>query len=434
MRILHVCHSTHPDTTGASIRSRYLVETQAQLGLEPMVLSSPFQAPAAADHARGIESLNGIRYFRCFDPRYDQRFMVARKPLSARVRKLTAIHGYTRLARRIARDQRADAIHGHSLFFCGLAAVFAARSLGIPSIYEVRSLIEDTLVREGGASEGGLLYRSYRWFDDLATRLADHVVAISEGLRRDLIERGVPASRITVIPNGVDTTTQTSAPPSDPALRAALGLPVDAFVVGYIGTLFNYESLEVAIEAVASLRQGQPKLRLMIVGAGPAREALVALTARHALRDLVRFVDRVAHEEIAQYYGLVDLFVLPRRSNRLTDLVTPLKPLEIMARAKPVLASNCGGHRELIVAGENGLLVEAGSPAALAHALDHWQGRRAELVDLGTRARTWVARHRSWRSAVEPTIDLYERLTARLHPSPMNRAKTATAPDSTCRS
>jgi PEP-CTERM/exosortase A-associated glycosyltransferase len=427
MRVLHLCHSTYPDTTGASIRSRYLVETQAQLGIEPIVLSSPFQPPADASQARGVESLHGIPYYRCFDPRYDQRFMVARKPLGTRIRKLTAISGFTRFARQIAREQHAKVIHGHSLFFCGLAAVFAARGLGIPSIYEVRSLIEDTLVREGGASEGGVLYRAYRWFDDLATRLADHVVAISDGLRRDLIERGVPASRITVVGNGVDTAAQAPAPPADPALRADLGLPPDAFVVGYIGTLFNYESLEMAIEAVATLRARHPRLRLMIVGTGPARDALVTLSAQRGVQEIVRFVDRVSHEEVGRYYGLVDLFVLPRRSNRLTDLVTPLKPLEIMARAKPVLASDCGGHRELIVAGENGLLYDAGSSAALADALATWQSRSPELTDLGRRARTWVAQHRSWRSAVEPTVGLYDGLVARRRPRSVPRSTAALA-------
>ena len=422
MRVLHVCHSTYPDTTGASIRSRYLVETQAHLGIEPIVLSSPFQAPADAAQRRGVESLHGIPYYRCFDPKYDQRFMVARKPLGTRIRKLTAIAGFTRYTRQIARDQHAKVIHGHSLFFCGLAAVFAARGLGIPSIYEVRSLIEDTLVREGGASEGGVLYRAYRWFDDLATRLADHVVAISDGLRRDLIERGVPASRITVVGNGVDTATQTPAPPADPALRAELGLPSDAFVVGYKGTLFNYESLEVAIDAMAALRTRHPNLRMMIVGTGPARDALIARAAERGVRDEVRFVDRVSHEQVGRYYGLVDLFVLPRRSNRLTDLVTPLKPLEIMARAKPVLASDCGGHRELIIAGENGLLYDAGSTSALADAIATWESRRDALTDLGQRARTWVGRHRSWRAAVEPTVGLYERLVAERRAQPAARA------------
>ena len=410
MRVLHVCHSTYPDTTGASIRSRYLAATQARLGIEPLVVSGPFQVPADPANARGVEWVDGIAYHRRFDDRYDHRFMVARKSLGTRVRKLTAIRSFTREVKAIARANQVDVIHGHSLFFCGLAAVFAARALGVPSVYEVRSLIEDTLVREGGASEGGLLYRAYRWFDDLTVRLADHVVTISDGLRRDLVARGVANERITVVGNGVDVESQTPAPPPDATLRTALDFPADAFVLGYIGTLFGYESLDVAVDAMARLRARHPNFRLLVVGNGTAREELVAQAAALGVTGEVRFVDRVPHDQIGRYYGLVDLFLLPRRPNRLTDLVTPLKPLEIMARAKPVVASDCGGHRELIIDGENGHLYPAASPTGLADAIVALYERRGSLPELGARARRWVAAHRSWVSAVQPTLPLYERL------------------------
>src|SRR6266571_816805 len=180
MRVLHVLHSGYPDTTGASIRSRYIAETQAVLGIEPMVLTSPFQAPVELANANGVEWLRGIPYYRCFDPRYDDTFMAPRKSLVRRARKLAALLPLTRLVRDLARKKSVDVIHGHGLFYCGLAAVLAGRSLGSPSIYEVRSLIEEGLVQEGGASELGVLYRAYRWLDALTIRLATHVVTISE--------------------------------------------------------------------------------------------------------------------------------------------------------------------------------------------------------------------------------------------------------------
>jgi PEP-CTERM/exosortase A-associated glycosyltransferase len=413
MTVLHVCHSTYPDVTGASIRSRYLFETQAAFGLKPIVLSSPFQPPANLDNARGVEQLNGIPYFRCFDPRYDHRFMVARKSIRTRAHKLTALGPFTSLVRRVARREQVHLIHGHSLFFCGLASVLAARSLGLPSIYEVRSLTEDTLVREGGAAQRGILYRAYRLFDALTVRLATHVVTISQGLRHDLIERGIAPDRITVVGNGVDVARQPPAPPPDPRIRANLGFPDCAFVLGYIGTLFNYESLDLAIDAVAALAPRLPDLRLVIVGEGTARDSLDLRAAKLGLKERVRFVSRVPHEQVGTYYGLIDLFVLPRRRNRLTDLVTPLKPLEIMARAKPLLASDCGGHRELIIPGENGLLYDACSPSGLIDAIGDWYERRTELPCVGARAREWVAAHRSWDVAVRPTVALYESLVAK---------------------
>src|SRR5206468_1516209 len=108
--------------------------------------------------------------------------------------------------------------------------------------------------------------------------------------------------------------------------------------------------------------------------------------------------------------GLVDLFVLPRRRNRLTDLVTPLKALEIMARAKPLLASNCGGHSELVEEGVNGYLFDVSRPGALGERIQDLALRSDCIREIGRRARDWVGRHRTWEMMVRPTIDLYSRL------------------------
>ncbi len=410
MKILHVLHSAHPDVSGGSIRSRYLARAQAELGLEPIVLSSPFQPPAAPGNAQSVEWLDGIAYHRCFDPRYDHRFMVARKSPGVRARKLTAVLPFTRRVRRLARAERVALIHGHSLFYCGLAAALAARSLGLPSVYEVRSLIEDGLAEEGGTAAGGALYRAYRAFEWLAVHLATHVVVISDGLRADLVARGVAAERITVVRNGVDATSQHPATARDPSLLAADGFPGDAFVLGYVGTLLAYESLDLLLDAVAALAPEMPALRLLIVGDGPSREALERRSRERGLATRVRFTGRLPHEDVGRLYGSIDLFVLPRRPTRLTNLVTPLKPLEIMARAKPVLASDCGGHRELIIPGLNGFLYDARAPRGLEEALRDLANRRGELGALGAAARAWVTRERSWRTMVAPTVTLYERL------------------------
>jgi PEP-CTERM/exosortase A-associated glycosyltransferase len=410
MRVLHVLHSGHPDTTGASIRSRYIAETQARLGIEPIVLTSPFQPPADPGLSTEVEWLEGVPYHRCFDRRYDHAFMVPRKSLATRARKLLALLPFMRRVRSLARDTGADLIHAHGLFYCGLAAAYAARSLGIPYVYEVRSLIEEGLVEEGGASQRGIVYAAYRRLDALALRLATHVVAISDGLRADLARRGVDPAKITVIGNGVDLERQAPPGAPDPGLRAALGVPSDALLLGYIGTLFAYESLDLAIRAVADLAPAHPKIHLLIVGGGNARAALEETAARLGVGARVRFAGPVPHDQIGRYYGIVDLFVLPRRPNRLTDLVTPLKPLEIMARGKPLLASDCGGHRELIRDGVNGFLFESGTSGALAARIAGLLAIEADLPAFGGRAREWATRHCSWKKVVAPTLALYQRL------------------------
>jgi glycosyltransferase involved in cell wall biosynthesis len=191
---------------------------------------------------------------------------------------------------------------------------------------------------------------------------------------------------------------------------ARLGFPPDAFVLGYIGTLFTYESLDLLIGAVAGLRAQLPQLRVVLVGDGDAGNALRTLVAQRRLESVVTFTGRVPHEAVGEYYSLIDLFVLPRRRNRLSDLVTPLKPLEIMARAKPLLASDCGGHVELVADGMNGFTFRADDEAALAERIRALSQRRDVLATIGQSAHRWVLRHRSWRAMVQPTVDLYSQL------------------------
>jgi glycogen(starch) synthase len=412
MKVLHVAYSSQPDSTGASIRTRYIVETQARLGIEPVVLSSPFQRPVSPDCAQSRERLNGIWHYRCFNHRDYGEFMAADKPLATRSRKLLELLPFAAKIRHIAKVERVDVIHAHNNFFCGLAAALAARSLGLPSVYEVRSLTEECLLDQGATGRRGLIYAGYRAFDALTFGLSSHITAISEGLRQDLVRRRVPASRITVAGNGVDADRiQPSVRCRNPKLMQQLRLPGDVFVLGYIGTLFSYESLDLLLEAVSLLKTRMPDLYLIFVGDGEAMGRLKSMSEKIGVEDRVRFVGSVPHDEVAKYYELVDLFVLPRRRTRLTDLVTPLKPLEIMARAKPVLASDCGGHRELVVEGVNGYLFDPSCPDTLAARIEELSGQPEALVEIGRKARAWVQANRSWDAMLRPTVALYSHLT-----------------------
>ncbi|HYM13120.1 MAG TPA: glycosyltransferase [Bryobacterales bacterium] len=398
MKVLHVVHNSHPDLTGGAIRTRYLVETQARMGVQPVVLSAPFQPPLDPGQGHGVEWLGGVPYYRSYNGTDPARFMAANKPWWERAAKMGALVSFVRRICRVAREERVDLIHAHSLFFCGLAAIAAGRRLGLPVVYEVRSLIEDGL-----ESGGRLAPFAHRLFQRAACRLASRVVVISEGLREEMVRCGVAASKITVAGNGVDL--EAHRPP--PERRRETRGP---FALGYIGTLVSYEGLDLLIDAVALLAAAHPELRLRIVGDGPVRSALEEQTQRLGLEAAVCFLGRVEHGDIAAQYEAIDLFVLPRRPSRLTDAVTPLKPLEIMAHAKPLLAGDCGGHRELIVDGVSGALFHAAGAGALARCIEQMMADREGLARLGRQAREWVCRNRSWETQCGPVIELYEKL------------------------
>jgi glycosyltransferase involved in cell wall biosynthesis/lysophospholipase L1-like esterase len=410
MKVLHVVYNSHPDVNGGAIRTRYLAEAQVRLGVEAAVLSSPFQRPVNPARRDGVEYCNGVPYYRCYNGHDPARFMAPSKPWWERAVKLLALLPFAWRVRQVARRERVDLIHAHSLFFCGLAALIAGRLLGLPVVYEVRSLID-----EGMEGAGAVVRGVYRLLENLTCRLASHVTVICEGLREEMAGRGVPRAKITVCGNGVDL----AAHRPGKAMRRSNG----DLVVGYIGALRRYEGLDLLIDGAAAVARNHPGLRVLIVGEGSARAELEKLCRLYALEKTICFTGRVAHEEIASYYDAIDLFVLPRRSTRITDHVTPLKPLEIMAHGKPLLAGDCGGHRELIADGVNGVLFPA-SDTALAGHIEAFLNDRERLRRLGRQARKWVERRRSWESQCRPVIELYSKLAGRRE-APVSRVLLA---------
>jgi PEP-CTERM/exosortase A-associated glycosyltransferase len=251
-----------------------------------------------------------------------------------------------------------------------------------------------------------------RSLETRAARKADAVAVICEGLRTDLIGRGVDPAKIIVSPNGVDMELFGDPPPPDRELARSLGLD-DAEVVGFIGSFYDYEGIDDLIAAMPLLLVKRPRAHLLLVGGGPKEAELKAQAERSAASHRIHFVGRVPHEEVERYYGLVDVLAYPRKKMRLTDLVTPLKPLEAMAQRKLVAASSVGGHRELIEDGVTGTLFEPGSPAAIADALsdlfadrDSWPVRRDA-------ARRFVETHRNWSSNISRYAPVYQRLTGK---------------------
>jgi PEP-CTERM/exosortase A-associated glycosyltransferase len=295
-----------------------------------------------------------------------------------------------------------------------LAALNAVKARKLPLVYEIRAFWEDAAVGNGTGVEGNARYRATKALESWAVNRADAVAVICEGLRGDLIERGVAVDKIVVSPNGVDLTLFGAPIPPDPVLAAELGL-TDAEVVGYIGSFYDYEGIDDLIAAMPALVAARPLTRLLLVGGGPIEAALRAQALASPVHDRIVFVGRVPHERVEDYYAVTDVLAYPRKRMRLTDLVTPLKPLEAMAQRRLVAASDVGGHRELIEDGVTGTLFAPGDPAAIATALtalfadrDNWEERR-------NRARKFVEAERNWSSNIARYEPVYQRLvTARV--------------------
>jgi PEP-CTERM/exosortase A-associated glycosyltransferase len=312
---------------------------------------------------------------------------------------------------RVVKRIRPHVLHAHSPVLNAISALRVGRRLGIPVVYEVRALWEDTA--EGhGTREGGLRYRLRRGMETWALRRADAVTTICGGLLGDIIARGIPAEKVTVIPNAVDIDAFTVRGARDPELKRRLGLD-GALVLGFIGFFHAYEGLAVLLRALPEVLSHAPRTRVLLVGGGAQEAQLKRLAADLGVTDSVVFAGLVPHRDVPSYYDLVDVLVYPRLSIRLTELVTPLKPLEAMAQGRMVVASDVGGHRELIRSGETGMLFKAGDPVALSAAVRALLREPARWPGLKAAARRYVETERNWKSIVARYEDIYARAMRR---------------------
>jgi PEP-CTERM/exosortase A-associated glycosyltransferase len=402
MRILHVLDHSLPLHSGYTFRTLAILREQRALGWETVHLTSPKHTGACAAE----EEVDGWRFYRTLAKASWQSSVPGLRELG--IMKATA-----RRIEEAAAQCRPDVIHAHSPVLNALPALRVGERLGIPVVYEVRAFWEDAAVDHGTSREWGLRYRLTRSLETSAVQRAAHVTTICEGLRAELVARGLPEDKITVIPNAVDVEGFKFGEPPDEALRRSLGLD-QAKAIGFIGSFYAYEGLDLLIEALPAVLREIAEARVLLVGGGPEEGKLKALARRLGLEHAVRFAGRVPHAEVQRYYSIVDVLAYPRRAIRLTDLVTPLKPLEAMAQGLVVVASDVGGHRELIRDGVNGALFRAGSAEALAQALVAIFRGRPPATELKRNGRAFVERERTWRNSVARYEPIYRRLGSRV--------------------
>jgi hypothetical protein len=309
---------------------------------------------------------------------------------------------------------RPDVIHAHSPVLNALPSLWIGRRERLPVVYEMRASWEDAAVDHGSTTEGSLRYRVSRALESFALRRADQVTTICEGLRLDIAARGIPHERVTVIPNAVDVAAFRFGAAPDPGLRHALGLD-DAVVLGFAGSFYAYEGIALLIEAARRMLPRHPNLRVLLVGGGPQEDDLRAQVASAGLSGRVIFTGRVPQADVQRYYDLIDVLAYPRLSMRLTELVTPLKPLEAMAQGRMFVASDVGGHRELVRDGVTGFLFPAGDAAALESALEAMLARRELWPRIRAQARRFVESERTWSASVARYGDVYQRALNRSH-------------------
>lgn len=403
MRVLQVLDISIPMLAGYTSRSRYIVNNQRALGFDPVVLTS-----GRHDNPTGcsMEVLDEVRYHRT--NRAEQNPLLA--PIETRpgLSEGLEVNQLRRRIMEVAERERPDIIHAHSSIMVGIPAFLAARQLGIPVVYEIRAFWEDAAVDAGTNREGSSKYRVIQAAETQLAKNVDALIGICEGIKSELILRGLHPDDVFVVPNGVEV--DRFVPMArDPEIERKYGL-AGKKVVSYIGTFAEFEGVPLLVQALVQLmKSGRDDLAGLIVGSGRTYETCREIAEAAGLGHRIMHPGQVPHSEVKPLYSVVDVLAYPRLRKRITELVTPLKPLEAMAMEKGVIGSDVGGLTELISDGETGLIHRAEDVGDLARQIERLVDDDALRAQLGRNGRLYVIRERNWRSLIERHSAVYER-------------------------
>jgi len=398
MRILHILDHSIPLHSGYTFRTRNILNQQRARGWETFHVTSPKQGVVESLK----EEVDGLTFYRT-------------PPVTGSLSSLPIMNEFSIISAlqkrlvEVIQEIKPDVLHAHSPSLNGLAALKVAQQFNLPLVYEVRAFWEDAAVDHGTSSEWGLRYRLTRASETYLLKRASAVTTICEGLRNEMILRGIESEKITVIPNAVDIEKFTEGSPADAELKTKLGFD-GCKVLGFLGSFYAYEGLSLLMSALPSMLAKDDSIRVLLVGGGPQEKNLKQQVAELQLQDKVVFAGRVPHEQVQIYYDLVDVLVYPRLPMRLTELVTPLKPLEAMAQGKIVVASDVGGHKELIRDRENGYLFESGNESSLAAKVLEVLNQPSAWADVRINGRQFVESERNWADSIANYQPVYSGL------------------------
>ncbi len=400
-RVLHLLTNSLPyRQAGYTLRAQSVGRCQIGVGLDPhLATRAGFPRSDGIRHAPATEVLDGVRYHR-LDPDLPSRAG------SERIVMATAA-----AARDLIAELRPAVLHPASNHLNATAALALGETFGLPVVYEVRGFLEETWSsRAGGDVTDSERYLASREIETACMRAAAAVVTLSETMRADIVDRGgIDPAKVVVVPNAVDLDRFVAGPRNE-ALAGRLGLG-DGPVIGYISTFTSYEGIRYLIEAAAELKRRGHRFNCLLVGDGEERAALEAVAdAAGVLDGTVIFTGRVPYVAILDYYRLIDVFVVPRTNDRVSQLVTPLKPYEAMATERAVVVSAVGALLEIVTDGETGRSFTPEDPIALADTVEPLLDDPAERARLGRAARLWVGEHRTWDHNGRRYLDLYRAL------------------------
>lgn len=398
MKVLHILYQSLPTKVGSTIRSRDILMSQKESGIEVEAISSPFQSAKIPGNA--IEIINGIKYHRFPMIATNETVGEKQKSFFLQVRKLFRIFSFVKMVKETAKKLNPDVIHAHSTFFTGYAGLKASKMLNIPFVYEVRSLWEEHRKVVNASLKTKIQTKIIRFLENRIIKKAQVVIVLNEELKKNILKRGFNENKFIVISNAVNI----SLIPFDKIKR----IKSDKIVFGYIGSIITIEGLDVLIKVFGEIKSESSEL--LIFGNGAQKNDLELLVKNGKYKN-IRFMGEVESDKIYEAYNQIDIIINPRIGNKITNDVTPLKPIEAMAYGKLIVASDVGGMKEIITHGINGLLFRHDDEIDLrelmieviSNGIDYYQ-------DIVINSQKFVKENRSWLTNAEKYKTIYSEL------------------------
>lgn len=402
MKILHVMYSSLPDVTGSSIRSDGLLVGQSSCGLEPHVVTSPFQRPYGSGKTE--ELINGIKYYRTYNGKENQQISESHKPIFLRIKKLAQIVYFSYKVVKLQNALKADVVHSHSTFFCAFAGYLTAKLSKIPFVYEVRSLWEERISKKSFVNRVGI--KVIKFLELHFIKSADAVVVINKSLADYIVSKGVDPQRVNVFPNCVSNELISAN-----SKETWSGMGREKLRLAYVGNISDIEGLDLLIESFAKVFNGNEERleKLKIYGDGSYRKSLES--SYDSFKNIIEFMGGFERKDIFSIYQGLDCIVIPRRRSLLTMIVTPLKPLEAMAFKKLVVVSDVQGLVEVIGENSQALKFRSDDPDDLVKVLENILRMESnDIIAIIKNEFEYIESKRSWATMANGYKKMYRKL------------------------
>ena len=308
----------------------------------------------------------------------------------------------------LANRLNAHVIHGVSNFWNGVAAVYAAKYLGVKSIYEIRGFWDESTTLYKPESKNSdyvtMMINLEKKVIDEATR----VLTINTPLKERLLNNNVPEDKIEILFNSVDTERFYQNPQLRTDGRNKLNVSDGEILMGFIGTISNYEGIEYVLESIRALNSNGYKIKFVLAGDGFYKNTIIDLGKQ--LGDNFVYVGKIEYQDVLKYYNAMDIIAFPRKNNQLCRSTSSYKIFETMACCKPIIVSDLEACKEIIKDNETGLYCKPDNVEDLKDKIKLLIDNKELREKLGASARQWVIENREWSASGKQLREIYDNM------------------------